>query len=112
MRDLLDEDTRWTTQILAVSPDDIEGAQKMVDRVTAEAGGPPGFPLLADPHLSVISRYGVFNPEPFNGQPVPHPAVYVIDRTGTVTWKFLNTDARIRAENKDILAAIAQLTNE
>ena len=54
----------------------------------------------------------MFNPEPFNGQPVPHPAVYVIDRTGTVTWKFLNTDARIRAENKDILAAIAQLTNE
>lgn len=108
----MDEDTSWTTQILALSPDDIEGAQKMVDRITAEAGGPPGFPLLADPDRSVISRYGVFNPEPFNGRPVPHPAVYVIDRAGTVTWKFLNTDARIRAENEDILTALAQLTNE
>ena len=101
-----------TTQILALSPDDAEGARKMVDRVTEETGGPPGFPLLADPDFSVINRYGVFNPEGFNGRQVPHPAVYVIDRTGTVRWTFLNTDARIRAENDDILQALARITNK
>ena len=74
----------------------------MVERVTQESGAPPGFPLLADPGLAVINRYGVFNPEPFNGRNVPHPAVYVIGRSGEVTWRFLNTDARIRAENADI----------
>ena len=108
----MDDETSWTTQILALSPDDIEGAGQMVDRVTEEAGGPPGFPLLADPDLSVINRYGVFNPEPFYGRPVPHPAVYVIDRSGTVRWKFLNTDARIRAENENILEALAEVANE
>ena len=84
----------------------------MVDRVIQEAGGAPGFPLLGDPDFSVINRYGVFNPEPFNGRNVPHPAVYVIDRSGTVTWTFLNTDARIRAENEDILKALEQIKNE
>ncbi len=81
----------------------------MVDRVTRESGGPPGFPLLGDPDFGVISRYGVFNPEPFSGRRVPHPAVYVIDRSGTVIWKFLNTDASIRAENEDIVKALARI---
>ena len=81
----------------------------MVERVRRESGGGPGFPLLADPDLSVINRYGVFNPEGFEGRPVPHPAVYVIDGSGTVRWKFLDTDARIRAEHDDILQALARL---
>ena len=84
----------------------------MVDRVTQETGGSPGFPLLGDPDFSVINRYGVFNPELFDDRKVPHPTVYVIDRSGTVTWKFLNTDARIRAENEDILKALEQIKNE
>ena len=107
----MDDEAGATTQILALSPDDTEGGQKMVDRVTLEAGGPPDFPLLADPDFSVINRYGVFNPEAFNGRQVPHPAVFVIDRSGTVTWKFLDTDARIRAENEDILKALEEITN-
>lgn len=81
----------------------------MVERVSKETGAPPGFPLLADPDFKVINRYGVFNPEPFNGRQVPHPAVFVIDRSGSVTWKFLDTDARIRAKNKDILLALREL---
>ena len=108
----MDNEARSSTQILALSPDAAEGGQKMVDRVIEEAGGPPGFPLLGDPDFSVINRYGVFNPERFNGRKVPHPAVYVIDRSGMVTWKFLNTDARIRADNEDILKALYQITNK
>ena len=84
----------------------------MVERVTKEAGAPPGFPLLADVDHKVIDRYGILNPEPFNGIIVPHPAVYVIDRSGKVTWKFQNTDARIRAENDDILNALQQLAEK
>ena len=81
----------------------------MAERVAKEFGAPPGFPLLADPDFRVINRYGVFNPEPFNGRKVPHPAVFVIDRAGSVRWRFLNTDARIRAGNKDILLALREL---
>ena len=81
----------------------------MVERITKEHGGPPGFPLLADADHKVIDRYGVFNPEGFKGHIVPHPAVFVIDRTGKVAWKFLNTDASIRAKNEDIAEALQQI---
>lgn len=58
--------------------------------------------------FSVINRYGVFNPERFDDRKVPHPTVYVIDRSGMVTWKLPNTDARIRADIK----ALNQITNK
>ena len=83
----------------------------MVDPVIQETGGPPGFPLREDPDFSVINRYGVFNPEPFNGRRVPHPAMYVIDRSGAVTWKFLDTDTRLLAQNANILKALEQIEN-
>jgi peroxiredoxin len=108
----LDAELALTTQILALSPDDAEGGQTMVDRVTKESGGPPGFPLLGDSDFGVINRYGVFNPDGFDGRRVPHPAVYVIDRSGTVVWKFLSTDATVRAENEDVVMALERTRNE
>lgn len=84
----------------------------MVERVTKEFAAPPGFPLLADVDHKVIDRYGLLNPEPFNGRTVPHPALFVIDRSGRVTWKFANTNAQIRAKNEDILQALKQLEGE
>ena len=99
-------------EITFTVPQATQVLQEMVNRVVKEAGGPPGFPLLGDEDFSVISRYGVFNPEQFDNRKVPHPAVYIIDRSGMVTWKFLNTDARIRADNEDILKALYQITNK
>ncbi len=81
----------------------------MAERVTKEAGGPPGFPLLSDADFKVINRYGIYNPEGFQGRRVPHPAVYVVNRSGIVTWKFLDTNAQHRAENADIIKALDDL---
>jgi peroxiredoxin len=109
---------KQSTQILAFSPDDVEGARKMVDRQAKEQGGAPDFPLLADPDHRVIDRYGQLNPERFksksnpDGYIVPHPAVFVIDKEGRVTWKFTNTDASIRATNEQILEALEPLLNK
>jgi peroxiredoxin len=106
---------KQSTQILALSPDDVEGARKMVERQGREQGGPPNFPLLADPGHKVIDRYGQLNPDLFkneanpSGWVVPHPAVFVIDKSGRVTWKFTNTDANIRATNAQILEALQKL---
>jgi peroxiredoxin len=95
----------------------VEGCAKMVERQKKDEGGPPNFPLLADPGHTVIDRYGQLNQERFKhesspdpaGYVVPHPAVFVIDRQGRVTWKFTNTDARIRASNEQILEALKEL---
>ena len=109
LKDLLDDSARSKTQILAISPDDHDGGLKMIERVTKESGGPPGFPLLADTNFKVVNRYGVFNPDLFNGHKVPYPSVFVLDRSGKVTWKYLDTDKQTRPENTDILNALAGL---
>ena len=115
---MLDDRLKQTTQILALSPDDVEGAGKMVERQRKEQGGPPNFPLLADPGHRVIDRYGQLNPELFKnasnpaGYVVPHPAVFVIDRLGRVSWKYTNTDANVRATNEQILEALKPLEDK
>jgi peroxiredoxin len=87
----------------------------MVERQRREQGGPPNFPLLADPDHRVIDRYGQLNPQLFknesnpDGYIVPHPAVFVIDRLGRVSWKFTNTDASVRATNEQIREALKAL---
>jgi peroxiredoxin len=109
LKDLLDDSAKSKTQILGVSPDDSDGSHKMVERVTKESGGPPGFPLLADMDFKVINRYGVFNPDLFNGHKVPYPCVFVLDRSGKVTWRYLDTEKQTRPENADILKALADI---
>jgi peroxiredoxin len=97
------------TEILALSVDELEEQQMMIDRVAAEDGMLIEFQLLADPDHAVIDRYGVFNPEAAPNQPIPHPTTLVIDKEGVVRWKFIETDFRIRPSNEDILAALAEL---
>ena len=89
----------------------------MVERQERDNGAPPNFPLLADPDHSVIDRYGQLNEERFQhrtspdpaGWIVPHPAVFVINRQGVVTWKFTDRDASIRASNEQVLEALKEL---
>jgi peroxiredoxin len=96
-----------TTVLLAVSIDPKEDLQKMLDRVANETGGPaPDFPFLSDPEHRVIDRYGLLNP---GGRGWPHPTVYVIDRAGTVRWKFTEVNYKIRPTNAMILEALAAI---
>lgn len=62
--------------------------------------------FLSDPGHRVIDRYGIWNPA---GRGWPHPATYVIDRQGTVRWKVVETDFRIRPSNEQILQALQGL---
>lgn len=82
----------------------------MVDRVAEDTGGRVlDYTLLSDPGAAVINRYGLFNQDDPRGRAIPHPTVYVIDREGTVRWKFTEVDYRIRPENEDIAAALAEV---
>ena len=38
-----------------------------------------------------------------NGQAVARPAEFLLDRTGTVSWRNLTEDYRVRARPKEIL---------
>ncbi len=95
--------------MVAVSVDDRERMQLMVDRVLEEYEVELDLTLLSDSDHAVINRYGLFNPDEARGRPVPHPTTLVIDRSGVVRWRFTEVDYRIRPENADILAAVRSL---
>jgi len=105
----LTEEQKRTTVLLAVSVDDHEKQQMMIDRISMEDGILPDYPLLSDPDHRVIDRYGLFNPDESRRRPVPHPTTLVIDRQGVIRWKFVEINYRIRPELDDILAAVNAL---
>lgn len=96
-------------EIVAVSVDDAEKIQMMLDRVSAEDGMVPDFVFLTDSAHLVIDRYGLFNPAEPKHRPVPHPTTLVIDRDGVIRWRFTEVDYRIRPTNEDVLAALAEV---
>ncbi len=99
---------RASTEIIALSIDDRDQIQLMLDRVVKEYGGAaPDFNFLSDPGHRVIDRYGLRNEGNPNG--IPHPTVYVIDRRGTVRWKFTEVNYKIRPTNEMILEALGKV---
>lgn len=85
----------------------------MVDRVADENDGYVlEYPILSDPGAAVIRRYGIFNNEDSRGRAIPHPTTYVIDMEGRVHWKLTEVNYRIRPENADILAALAEIESQ
>ncbi|WP_405592295.1 peroxiredoxin-like family protein [Streptomyces sp. NBC_01092] len=66
---------------------------------------------LPDDLAAVYDKLGFDLQRTNDGHPrtLPLPATYVIDRTGTIRWAFVNTDYTTRAEPADILAALAAL---
>ena len=84
----------------------------MVDRVAEENEGLMlDYTLLSDPGAAVINRYGLYNQDDPRGRALPHPTTYVIGMDGVVHWKMTEVNYRVRPENEDILAALAELQN-
>jgi len=79
----------------------------MIDRILEQGGKAPTYRLLTDEGAAVIRRYGIFNAEDHRGRTIPHPTTLVIDTSGVVRWKVVETDYRLRPTNEDIAAALA-----
>lgn len=62
------------------------------------------FPLLSDPDGAVINRYGLTHKGAgIGGGDVARPAEFLLDRTGTVRWRNLTEDYRVRARVEQML---------
>ena len=103
--------------VVAVSPEKPENIKQTVEKAKA------GFPVLYDEGLKIMKGYDVEyeveettlaryrssgldiekNNGP-NGKFLPVPAVYIIDKESTVTYRFFDADYRKRPSIKDILA--------
>jgi peroxiredoxin len=78
----------------------------MFDAVAKNDGNLSGFLFLSDAEHKVINRYGILN-QGSNG--LPHPSTYVIDKSGTVRWKSVEQDYKLRPTNQQILAALKSI---
>lgn len=78
----------------------------MFDTISKKDGKPPDFLFLSDTEHGVINRYGILNQ---SSKGLPHPATYVIDKSGIVRWKSVDVDYRRRPTNQQILEALKAL---
>ena len=111
LKTLLDQEHKFDTEILAVSPDTKENLLMMMDKIAAEDSVRSDFPFLSDLDLRVINRYGLFNPDGAGGgrYQVPHPGTFVIDKDGIVRWSFVEFDSSVRPTNEQVLEAVAAI---
>ena len=109
LRSLLKGDEQ--VRLLAISVDDHETTKKFIEKISSDGKGSVNYVMLSDPEHKVIDSYGLHDPAydgtKFDG--IPHPAVYVIDKTGRVAWSKVESDYKVRPSNADIRAALESL---
>lgn len=95
-------------KLYAISVDPPDVSKDFARKIASDGKGEVPFPLLSDPQNKIIDEYGLRDPA-YEGQKVygiPHPAVYVIDKTGKVVWAKVEPDYRKRPSNAEIRAAL------
>lgn len=88
-----------------------DASKKLADKIAADGKGQVSFPLLSDPDHKIIDAYGLRDPA-YKGQTVdgiPHPAIYIINKDGKVTWAKIESDYRKRPTNDELRAALNTL---
>ncbi len=100
-----------SVSLYAISVDSPDESKEFAGKIAADGQGEIKFSLLSDPQHRTIDAYGLRDPA-YKGQEVegiPHPAVYVIDKTGRVAWSKVEADYRKRPTNDEIRAALDSL---
>lgn len=100
--------------LYAISIDDTKTSRSFAEKLAGDGKGPVPFQILSDPKHEVIDSFGIRNHdqdgERFEG--IPKPAVYVIDKTGRVTWSKIEEDYRKRPSNAEVRAALDALSTK
>ena len=100
MREDYDTIRELDAVVLAVSTDDLWGAERAVDHLDL------GFPILFDPDAEVVQSYGVYN---LLNDRYATPSTFVIDKKGNVRWKYIGRNYRDRPTNQQIIAQLEAL---
>ncbi len=95
-----DSITGLDAELLAVSVDDLSGAQWVVEELGLE------FPILYDPEAAAVKEYGVFD---LNGDGVAAPATFVLDKQGKVRWQYVGRSRTDRPANQRIIEELQKL---
>ena len=98
-------------KLYAISVDPSDVSKNFAEKIASDGKGKVGFPLLSDPDHKTIDAYGLRDPA-YKGQNVdgiPHPAVYIINKDGKVTWARIESDYRKRPTNDELRAVLNTL---
>ncbi len=89
----------------------LKSARRLPRKLGSDGKGAIKFQILSDPDHKVIDAYGLRDPayEKEKVYGIPHPAVYVIDKTGKVAWTRIESDYRKRPTNSEIRVALDAL---
>ena len=97
--------------LYAVSVDGPTESRQLAEKIASDKRGEVAFPLLSDPGSRTIDAYGLRDPA-YAGKGtdgIPHPAVYVIDKSGRVALAKIESDYKKRPANDEIRAALDAL---
>lgn len=116
LQDSIQQFTDKGAIVIAVGPEKPENVKQTVEKTKAS------FPVLHDKDLKIMKAYDVEYEVPentllryrngnidieknngSNGKFLPIPAIYIIDKESTVTYRFFDADYRKRPAVKDLL---------
>jgi len=105
LQSIHDELKKRNVEILAISADPPD---KLREHMLSKGFS---FPLLADPKLEVISRFGLVHPggNPFGGD-IARPAVIMLRENREPGFVLLTENWRVRPTPRDILREIEKLS--
>lgn len=98
-------------KLYAISVDPPDVSKDFAAKLGSDGKGAFTFPILSDPDHKIIDAYGLRDPA-YEGSKyygIPHPAVYVIGKTGKVAWLKVESNYRSRPANDEIRAALNSL---
>jgi peroxiredoxin len=84
--------------LIAISPDPPEKAAELALDLGLD------FPVVSDEGLALSRRFGIVFQAP-ERDPLPVPAVYLVDPSGTVEFQYVNPNYRVRLDPELLLAA-------
>ena len=97
-----------SVKLYAISVDAPDVSQDFAKKIASDGKGEINFPILSDPGHKTIDVYGLLDPA-YEGKEtygIPHPAVYVVDKNGKVSWAKIESNYRERPTNEQIRAAL------
>ncbi len=92
------------TQIIAVSPDSQAENRQVAQKLGLE------FPILSDPDLVLTRAMGLVHEKGgMEGEDIPRPAIFIV-QDGTVRWRSVTDNWRVRIRPEPLLAAVKQVS--
>jgi peroxiredoxin len=86
---------------VAVSVDPIPDNRRVAEKLGLE------FPILADESRTLIADYGVLHAGGgIGGRDIARPAMFLIGPDGTVLWRHLPDNWRVRIRPEELLAVV------